>query len=171
MERSAASILDWAHYQAYAIDFPIRRTPETSLGAFKGLELSRVSEHFPAYALSLESDNADLIADVLMETLRILKSGNPHGERIPVNLIWKKTRVWIVPRARGQSELAAKYFGGLEMGGIFCLPNADDLRRYLPSALKMEINTATLACEPETREWFEENLLRICESIQIQTYY
>lgn len=167
MERSAASILDWAHYQAYPINFSIEKAEQTLLGDAAGLRVARVEAGFPAYALMLESPDAGSIARMLGEILSLLEnSNNPHKKRIPVNFIWKKDRTWVIPRALNQSELAAKYFGGLEMGGIFCLPNANELRQYLPDALRNEISAATLACEPETQKWFEENVLRLlCETV------
>jgi hypothetical protein len=41
------------------------------------------------------------------------------------------------------------------MGGLFCLPNADRLRQYLPDALRAEVRAASIADEPEARAWCE----------------
>jgi hypothetical protein len=160
MERAAASIVDWAHYQAYSMVFPIEKEAHELLGEFGPVKVARISEDSPAYMLAAESSESGVIARWLMNILELLAGSNPHGRRIPCNFIWRKSRVWIVPRAFEQSELAASYFGGLEMGGIFCLPNADELRRYLPGALRKEITQASLASEPDTQKWFEENALR-----------
>ena len=162
MERSAASIVDWAHYQAYAIEFPVENAEHILLDTLGGVSIIRTPEDFPAYALAIDSENAELVSGILLRVLGFLSAENPHGRRIPVNFIWKRNRVWIVPRSLRQSDLAARYFGGLEMGGIFCLPNADELRNYLPEALRKEVHTATFACEPEHQAWFEENLIRFC---------
>lgn len=167
MERSAASIVDWAHYQAYPIAFPIEKEAGASLGEFGQVKVARISGNFPAYALAAEFPEAETIARWLLKILELLAgTENPHGQKIPCNFIWRKKRVWIIPRASNQSILAANYFGGLEIGGIFCLPNADDFRSYLPDVLRKEIVRATLASEPETQKWFEENALRLlCEII------
>jgi len=167
MERSAASILDWAHYQAYPVVFPIENETGAALGEFGQVKIARISDDFPAYALVAEFFEVERVARWLLKILELLaRSDNPHGQRIPCNFIWRKNRVWIIPRASNQSKLAANYFGGLEMGGIFCLPNADHFRQYLPGVLRKEITEATLACEPETQKWFEDNALRLlCETI------
>ncbi len=167
MERSAASITDWAHYQSYPLAFPIERENGVSLSEFGKVKAARIAGDFPTYALVGDSSDPEIIARWLVKILELLAgSDNPHGQKIPCNFIWKANRFWIVPRALNQSKLAADYFGGLEMGGIFCLPNADDFRRYLPDVLRTEIAAASLFCEPETQKWFEENALRLlCEII------
>lgn len=167
MKRSAASILDWAHYQAYPINFPIERKIGVSSGEFRQVKVGRISDDFPTYALVIQSCETEIIARWLVKIIEMLAgNNNPHRQKIPWNFIWKKDRVWIIPRALNQSNLAASYFGGLEMGGIFCLPNADDFRRYLPDVLRKEIIEATLTCEPDTQNWFEENALQLlCEII------
>jgi hypothetical protein len=70
-------------------------------------------------------------------------------------LIVQDRRIWVLPRSRFQSRHAATHLGALEMGGLFCLPNADSLRGYLPGALREEVRSATLADEPETKARFE----------------
>lgn len=162
MERSAASILDWAHYQSYPIVFPIEDEKGEFLIEFGKVKVARIFDKFPAYALVAESSETELLARWLLNLLDLFAgNANPHGQKVPCNFIWRKNRVWIIPRALNQSNLAATYFGGLEMGGIFCLPNADDFRRYLPDVLRKEISESTLTCEKETQKWFEENALRI----------
>lgn len=157
MELSAASILDWAHFQAYPITFPIENEPAEILGEHCSIRISRVNRAFPAYALLAESDAPEAISGWLCKVAELLAgTDTPHGKRIPVNYIWRKNRVWVIPRSRNQSHNASSYFGGLEMGGLFCLPNADEFRRYLPDSLRQEIIEASLACEPETQKWFED---------------
>lgn len=165
MEQSAASILDWAHFQAYPINFPIEHQPIEPLETLNSGKIGRIAGNFPTYALVAEISEVETIALWLEKILDLLAGdNNPHHKKIPCNFIWKKNRVWIIPRAENQSNLAASYFGGLEMGGIFCLPNADDFRRYLPDVLRAEIINASLACESETQKWFEKNALRLlCE--------
>jgi hypothetical protein len=58
-------------------------------------------------------------------------------------------------------EHAASYIGALEMGGLFCLPTADSLTSYLPSALREEVRRASLYYEPELRRWFEDTASEI----------
>ncbi len=162
MECSAASILDWAHYQAYPLVFPIEKEKGTLLGEFGNVKIARIAEDFPAYALVAESLETEILTRWLLKILELLaENDNPHGQKIPCNFIWRENHIWIVPRALNQSNLAASYFGGLEMGGIFCLPNADDFRRYLPDILRKEITRATLTCELETQKWLEDNALRL----------
>lgn len=166
-EGSAASILDWAHYQSYPIVFPLETEEFILLGEFESVKVGRVAGNFPAYALVAEFSEAKTVAAWLLKILELLSGKeNPHHKKIPCGFIWRRNRVWIVPRALNQSSFAATYFGGLEIGGIFCLPNADDFRRYLPDSLRREIAAATLACEPETQKWFEESALKLlCEIV------
>lgn len=162
MERSAASILDWAHYQAYPITFPIELENNILLSEFENVKIFRISNDFPAYGIVAECFETEILTRWLLKLIELLAGeDNPHDKRIPFNLIWRKNRVWVIPRALHQTELAASYFGGLEMGGIFCLPNADDLRRYLPHSLRQEIETCSIAREPETQKWFEENTIQL----------
>ena len=121
MERSAASILDWAHYQSYPLIFPIDKEETVLLGEVGQIKVARINEKFPTYSLVAESSDAEKLSGWLMKILELLAgSNNPHGQKIPCNFIWQKNRVWVIPRALKQSNLAASYFGGLEMGGIFC---------------------------------------------------
>ena len=85
---------------------------------------------------------------------------NPRRETIPFNLVWRGRRVWLIPRAADQTALAATYIGALEMGGIFCLPSADEFRRYLPAALRGEVARASIAGEAELRRWVEAEAVR-----------
>lgn len=160
MEGSAASILDWAHYQAYPIVFPIEKEKSITLGQFAGVKVARIANSFPAYSLVAQSSDTEVLATWLLKILEVLDGkDNPHGRKIPCNFILRNNRLWVIPRALYQSETSATYFGGLEMGGVFCLPNADDFRQYLPNILQKEIFASTLACENETQKWFEDNAL------------
>ena len=165
MERSAASITDWAHYQSYPLIFPVEYEKTVEIAKFADAKISRIGNEFPAYAIVAENLEMESSANWLIKILEFLsENNNPHGQKIPCNFIWREKRVWIIPRALNQSNLAASYFGGLEMGGIFCLPNADSFRQYLPDVLRKEITQATLACELETQKWFESNALeKLCE--------
>jgi hypothetical protein len=42
------------------------------------------------------------------------------------------------------------------LGGLFCLPSADNLRQYLPEALRAEVRQAGISDEPELRGWVEQ---------------
>lgn len=162
MERSAASILDWAHFQSYPLIFPIEKDEQTEIAAFKETKIYRMSSDSAIYAIVADNLETSAAAKWLTKILEHLsENDNPHGNKIPCNLIWRENRIWIIPRALKQSEIAANYFGGLEMGGIFCLPNADSFRNYLPDALQNEVKNATLFNEEKTQEWFEEMILRI----------
>lgn len=167
MEHSAASILDWAHFQAYPIIFPIEKEKNVLIETFSNVRISRMNENFPVFALIVETSESEILTTWLLKILQLLaEKSNPHGQKIPLNIIWRNNRAWIIPRALNQSTLAARYFGGLEMGGIFCLPNADDFRHYLPENLRNEIYKSTLSNEQETQKWFEENAIRIlCETV------
>jgi len=159
-ERSAASIIDWAHFQGYAIDFPIEKAPSLPFGEVGGIDIQVVADEFPAYAITFEDPRPEVVADLLYSVCSLLRDAVQNGERIPLNLIWRRERVWIIPRAEHQSEIAARYFGGLEMGGIFCLPRKDDLGSYLPTVLRQQVESATLRspAEKERRESFEVQL-------------
>jgi hypothetical protein len=74
--------------------------------------------------------------------------------------------VWVVPRSHAQSEHAASFIGGLEMGGLFCLPTADSLPSYLPGALRKEVERASLHDEPELRRWFRETVSEIVAGLR-----
>lgn len=164
MKDSAASITDWAHFQSYPISFPIESEQMEFIGSRGSLQVARISPEFPAFALVAEYDDVEIVSRWLFQLLDLLFEGaEPIGRPIPVNFIWKANRIWIVPRSADQTKLAAQYFGGLEIGGIFCLPNADELRNYLPRALKQTIIDATFRSEPLTQLWFEENALRLLQ--------
>lgn len=181
MERAAASIVDWAHFQAYPWEFPLMRaTGATGARGATGAEtiyesadcaLSRLApETYPAYALAFETKRAEHLDAWLFAMLNALARGGERtgaGERIPCNIVWRGGgRAWLIPRSLKQSVLAATYVGALEMGGLFCLPNADSLRQYLPDALRAEVRAASIADEPEMREWCEhlarETASRLC---------
>lgn len=156
MERAAASIVDWAHYQAYPWDFPLAQEASETIFESARFTLSRLPDSYPAYTLQV-SGESELLAEWLFDMLRALAAGNKASgwRRIPCNIIWRGARAWLIPRSLSQSVLAATYVGALEIGGLFCLPNADNLRRYLPDVLRAEVRQASIADEPETRKWCE----------------
>lgn len=163
-DRSAASILDWAHFQAYATRFPLADEPINVLIKERGISLAEVSSDYPAYALRLEVESPETRSGMLRGIYETLSSqDNPRGERIPVNFIWMGGIVWIIPRAKDQSERAARYFGGLEMGGIFCLPHRSDSEEYASELLRDEVRRATLRTDDEsaTREWFLQKIKQV----------
>jgi hypothetical protein len=164
MERAAASIVDWAHFQAYPLEFPLAREAAEPLVRTRALTLGRVPESYPAYALAVEWVHEETAARWLARLLDALAAGCGAG-RVPANVIWQERRVWLVPRAEGQSEHAARYVGALEMGGLFCLPNADSLRQYLPEALRAEVRRASIADEPAVRAWFEQTACALAREL------
>ncbi|HZG53297.1 MAG TPA: hypothetical protein VEZ40_14295 [Pyrinomonadaceae bacterium] len=170
MERAAASIVDWAHFQAYPWEFPLARVEACeTIHESAGFKLARLAETYPAYALAVEAESAERLAAWLFEMLRAFAAGGETGlERVPCNIVWRGARAWLIPRSAGQSTLAAAYVGALELGGLFCLPNADSLRRYLPDALRAEVRGASIAGEPEARAWCErvarETASKLCPS-------
>jgi hypothetical protein len=159
MERAAASIVDWAHFQAYPWEFPLTRAEGKTLYETSDFKLSRLApETYPAYALAFEARRVEHLAAWLFEMLGALARGGEASARqhVPCNIVWRgEGRAWLIPRSLSQSVLAATYVGALEMGGLFCLPNADSLRQYLPDALKAEVRAASIADEPSMREWCE----------------
>jgi hypothetical protein len=167
MPRAAASIVDWVHYQAYPWEFPLQHEAVETIYDSEELNLSRLPETYPAYALMITSENEDILASWLFEMLSALAAGSAAsgGKRIPCNIVWRGRRAWLVPRSLGQTILAATYVGGLEMGGLFCLPNADQLRQYLPDALSAEVRHASIAGEPKTCEWCEQTALEIARRL------
>lgn len=157
-ERSAASILDWVHFQAYAKRFPLADAAVHPLAESGGISVSTVASQFPAYAIRIEGTDVTTLADLLHRISHLLATDqNPHGSRIPLNFIWMGDQVWVIPRARGQSDRAASYFGGLEMGGIFCVPHASEMQSYLPETLRAQVEEATFrtGAEADARTWFE----------------
>lgn len=158
MERAAASIVDWAHYQAYPWDFPLAQEASETIFESSGFKLSRLPDSYPAYTLLVSGDNEEVLAGWLFEMLRALTAGSKvsGGQRIPCNIVWRGRRAWFIPRSLSQTTLAATYIGALELGGLFCLPSADSLRQYLPDALRAEVRQAGVAGEPEIREWCEQ---------------
>jgi hypothetical protein len=156
MERAAASVVDWAHFQAYPLEFPLSREPLQVFYPHGPIVLSRPRFDYPAYLIAADGPQA-LVARFLFDLLSVLRSGQaPNRGRIPCNVIWQGRRVWVVPRSSAQSEHAASYIGALEMGGLFCLPTADSLSSYLPGALRKEVERASLHDQPELRRWFQE---------------
>ena len=156
MERAAASIVDWAHFQAYPVEFPLSREALQETHARGAVVLSRPRSDYPAFLIAADGPQR-LLARFLFDLLGTLKSGEaPSRQRIPCNVIWQGRRAWVVPRSSAQSDHAASYIGGLEMGGLFCLPTADSLSSYLPGALREEVRRASLHDEPELRRWFED---------------
>lgn len=159
MEQAAASIVDWAHFQAYPWEFPMSRTAgEETLYESGGFRVSRLAETYPAYVLSVESEREESLSAWLYAMLCALARGSEAsgGRSVPCNVVWRGARAWLIPRSLAQSALAARYVGALEMGGLFCLPNADSLRRYLPDALASEVRQASIANEPDVRAWCEQ---------------
>jgi hypothetical protein len=161
MEHAAASIVDWAHFQAYPWEFPLTRaTAEATIYEATGFKLSRLAPHsYPAYALAVEASGEERLSAWLYGMLcAFARGGEASGRRrVPCNIVWRGAgRAWLIPRSLAQSVLAATYVGALEMGGLFCLPNADSLRQYLPDALRAEVRAASIADEPEMREWCEQ---------------
>jgi hypothetical protein len=156
MERAAASIVDWAHFQAYPWEFPLAcaEAGET-IHESAGFRVTRLAETYPAYVLAVEAESAERLAAWLHGMLRAFAAGDEGGQSVPCNIVWRGARAWLIPRSPGQSTLAATYVGALEMGGLFCLPNADSLRQYLPDALKAEVRAASIADDGEMRAWCE----------------
>lgn len=162
MERAAASIVDWAHFQAYPWEFPLAHweAGETIHDA-ASVRVSRLADTYPAYVLSAETGSARRLAAWLFGMLRAFAAGGGGDDdvagrqSVPCNIVWRGARAWLIPRSAAQSALAATYVGALEMGGLFCLPNADSLRRYLPDALRAEVRGASVVDEPATRVWCE----------------
>ncbi len=153
MENAAASIVDWAHYQAYPWDFPMAQELPETIFESSSLNLSRLPDSYPTYTLTASSVSEEVLAAWLFEMLSALKTAEPArgGNRtpcnIPCNIVWRGRRAWLIPRSLSQSTLAATYIGALELGGLFCLPNADSLRQYLPEALRAEVRQAGISDE------------------------
>jgi hypothetical protein len=158
MERAAASIIDWAHFQAYPWNFPLARETPDKIFESSGFKLSRLPQSYPAYTLVVSGKNEEVLAGWLFEMLQALGVGREAngGRRIPCNIVWRGAHAWLIPRSLSQSELAATYIGALELGGLFCLPSADSMRQYLPAALRNEVRQAGIADEREMREWCEQ---------------
>jgi hypothetical protein len=166
MQRAAASIVDWAHFQAYPVDFPLSREPLHEAVAGGPVVLSRLRSGFPAFVIAVEGP-PQLLARFLSDLLGAMKSGDAPGrQRVPCNIIWQGRRTWVVPRSSAQSDHAAQYIGALEMGGLFCLPTADSLPAYLPGALREEVRRSSLHDEPELRRWFEDKAAAIASGLQ-----
>lgn len=158
MEFAAASIVDWAHFQAYPWEFPLQHETGEMIYDSRNLKLVRLPESYPAYVLMIASEDEEVLTRWLFEMLGALAAGSEASreQRVPCNIIWRGRRAWLIPRSLGQTTLAATYVGALEMGGLFCLPNANNLRQYLPHALSAEVRQASIAGEPEMRQWYEE---------------
>jgi hypothetical protein len=162
MENAAASIVDWAHYQAYPWEFPMAHEPAEAIIESSSFKLSRLPDSYPTFALTAAGAHEEILATWLFEMLRALKAGDSAGEgkripsNLPCNVVWRGRRAWLIPRSLSQSTLAATYIGALELGGLFCLPNADSLRQYLPEALRAEVRQAGISDEPELRAWVEQ---------------
>lgn len=159
MEQAAASIVDWAHFQAYPWEFPLTRASGETIYEAANFKLSRLApEGYPAYALAVETSSEERLSAWLYGMLSAFARGGEAGggRRVPCNIVWRGGgRAWLIPRSNAQSVLAATYVGALEMGGLFCLPNADSLRQYLPDALRAEVRAASIADETQMREWCE----------------
>ncbi len=158
MENAAASIVDWAHYQAYPWDFPMAQEDTEPVFESSSLTLSRFSDSYPSYTLAVAGENHEVLAKWLFAMLRAFNAGAPAGagKRIPCNIVWRGRKAWLIPRSLSQTTLAATYIGALELGGLFCLPSADNLRQYLPEALRSEVSQAGISDEPELRGWVEQ---------------
>lgn len=145
MKDSAASVLDWAHYQAYPLIFPIENDQSEAVTTDGTVKLLQTSAKFPAAALIVESSNIDSTESVVSHLMTTCLDGIGGARAVrSFNLICRNGRTWFIPRSVDQSKKAARYFGGLEMGGLFCLPNADEFRSYLPESLRFEIENASL---------------------------
>ena len=171
MEQAAASIVDWAHFQAYPWEFPMSHNGAgETLYESADFKLSRLAETYPAYVLMIESKRVESLAAWLFEMVCALTHGGAAsaGRSVPCNIVWHGARAWLIPRSLAQTALAARYVGALEMGGLFCLPNADSLRRYLPDALASEVRQASVADDRDVRAWCEglarETADRLAES-------
>lgn len=158
MENAAASIVDWAHYQAYPWDFPMAQEDAEAVFESSSLTVSRLPDSYPSYTLTAATENEEVLASWLFEMLRAFNTGAPAGagKRIPCNIVWRGRKAWLIPRSLSQTTLAATYIGALELGGLFCLPSADSLRQYLPEALRAEVRQAGILDEPELRGWVEQ---------------
>jgi hypothetical protein len=138
----------------------VHELPEAIIES-SSLKLSRLPESYPTYVLTASGANEAVLAAWLFEMLSTLKAGDSSGagkripSNLPCNVIWRGQRAWLIPRSLSQSTLAATYIGALELGGLFCLPNADSLRQYLPEALRTEVRQAGISDEPELRDWVE----------------
>lgn len=158
MDRAAASIIDWAHFQAYPWNFPLAQEASDKIFESSGFQLSRLPESYPTYTLVVSGKNEEVLAGWLFEMLKALRAGSDAslGRRIPCNIVWRGTRAWFIPRSLSQTELAATYIGALELGGLFCLPSADSMRQYLPETLRNEVRQAGIGDEREMQEWCEQ---------------
>ncbi|HYO99640.1 MAG TPA: hypothetical protein VER76_05580, partial [Pyrinomonadaceae bacterium] len=178
MEQAAASIVDWAHFQAYPWEFPMSHGAAgvaEMLYESGDFRVSRLAESYPAYVLAVESKRTENLAAWLFEMLSALARGSAaSGERrVPCNVVWRGASAWLIPRSLAQSALAARYVGAREMGGRVCLPHADSLRRYLPDALAAEVRGASVAGDAEVRAWCEqaarETANRLCAGGAVET--
>jgi hypothetical protein len=169
MERAAASILDWAHFQAYPWDFPISRESTETIVETRQLKLSRLSAEYPAYTLEVSGDMR-AVAQWLFQMLERMLNGElpNHGEKVPCNIIWRGDRAWFIPRSPKQTKLAATYIGALELGGLFCLPSADTMRQYLPEKLRAEVRGAGVAEQPALRESCDVVAREIANTVSVE---
>jgi hypothetical protein len=173
MERAAASIIDWAHFQAYPWNFPLAQEASDKIFESSGIQLSRLPESYPTYTLMVSGKNEEVLAGWLFEMLQALRVGSDAslGLKIPCNIVWRGTRAWFIPRSLSQTELAATYIGALELGGLFCLPSADSMRQYLPETLRNEVRQAGIGDELEMQEWCEQTArdiaIRLSSSYQV----
>lgn len=155
MEDSAASVIDWAHFQALPVQFPIAREIPKPILQHRCIELSRLPSSYPAYGLVFRCSVTELLADVIFRLVKPLAAGFGGRKQIPWNLILQAEQAWLLPRSSSQSKHAAGYIGALEMGGLFCLPNAENFQMYLRDALREEVRRASVVSEPDVRDWFE----------------
>ena len=159
MENAAASITDWAHFQAYPVNFPICSTKCEIIAENEHSKISKLSDSYPVYGLVVESLSNSLKAAWTLKLTEFLSSIKPRP--IPFNLIFNGNRIWLIPRSLSQSKHAASYIGGLELGGLFCLPNADALRLYLPESLRFEVRHATISLGSDLALKIEKEALKI----------
>src|SRR4051812_21203126 len=87
MEDAAASIVDWAHYQAYPVELPIAREDMRPLRSEGGVSLACSEDSYPAYALSLEGSDLTRLSAWTFRLMTVLAGGLGTGGRIPCNLI------------------------------------------------------------------------------------
>ncbi len=154
MERSAASIVDWVHFQGYARTLPINGADSEMVTTTPLLSVYRLTSTYPAFGIIIRWTDADAAIEFVTGICeRFYSDNNPRKQPVAFNLIFTGTQIAVFPRSGSQSELAASYFGALEFGGLFCLPNADRLREYLPASLRREIADASVWNEPEMVHW------------------
>jgi hypothetical protein len=95
MERAAASIVDWAHFQAYPWEFPLACAEACeTIHESAGFRISRLAETYPAYALAAEAESAERLAAWLYGMLRrAVNAGGGAGRRSLQCRVARRARV------------------------------------------------------------------------------